>query len=53
MKCYDEQDSADEKEQHNANVKVTEDGFSSVHMQRVGIVEFQYKNKENHVNYGT
>ena len=37
--CYDEQDSADEKEQHNAIVKVTEDGFSSVHVQRVGIVE--------------
>ena len=42
--CYDEQDSADEKEQHNANVKVTEDGFSSVHVQRVGIVESPHFN---------
>ena len=32
------------KEQHNANVKVTEDGFSSVHVQRVGIVESPHFN---------
>ena len=42
--CYDEQDSADEKEQHNAIVKVTKDGFSSVHVQRVGIVESPHFN---------